>query len=404
MTPMKENSRRHGEAEKKDWLLQRVLGFAAFLRDNGLEVTTSETLDSISCLPLVDITVREQFYYSLRAVFAKRSEDYLLFDQLFRAFWKGGRHGIPGRRTLTSAKEQPSNVRAKIAVPAEAIQSTDLTVPPALAPSSREGTAERTIFAIYSPAEILGGKDLGLTSVDSSMPRRLVKRLSRRLATRRGPRFEASKSGLIDLRRTLRRGLGSGGQLAELLRRRRRISRSDIVVLCDISGSMDSHSTRLLRLLHLFCNASSAEVFAFSTRLVRLNPYLQGNSLASASRLISENVTFWSSGTRIGSALRKLREMYPGYLTSSAVLVIISDGWELGDLDVLESNLKSVRSQVNDIIWLNPLADDPGYRPLAVGMSTALPYIGILAGLRVLESKREFDRVFGRELTPLLRK
>jgi uncharacterized protein with von Willebrand factor type A (vWA) domain len=402
MTLGRESSGRNTAAEEKDGLLQGVLGFAAFLRENGLEITTAETLDSVSSLPLVDITVREQFYYSLRATFVKRSEDYPLFDQLFRVFWKGERIEVPSGRPPSSAKEQSSTGRARVTIPGEVVQSRRLTAPPSSDSGGRDSTGEKAIFAIYSPAEMLGERDLGSSSAGSSMPRRLVKRLSRRLATRRGRRFEASKRGLIDLRRTLRSGLGSGGQFAELLRRRRKISRSDLVVLCDISGSMDSHSVRLLRLLHHFCNATNAEVFAFSTQLVRLNPYLRGSSLASASRLISKNVTFWSSGTRIGSTLGKLREMYQGYLTSSTVLVIISDGWELDDLSVLESNLRLVRSRVNDIIWFNPLADDPGYRPLAAGMSMALPHIGIFAGLRALENRQEFDRVFGKELTPLL--
>jgi len=123
---------------------------------------------------------------------------------------------------------------------------------------------------------------------------------------------------------------------------------------------MDSHSDQLLELLYYSCNTSRrTEVFAFSTRLIRLNRYLEGRSLWSASQLISENVNFWSSGTRIGSALGTLLTQYPGSLRSSTVLVIISDGWELDDLGILESNLRSIRSSVNRIICVNRLADNP---------------------------------------------
>jgi uncharacterized protein with von Willebrand factor type A (vWA) domain len=397
-----EDGARLGRPGEDERLLHRVLNFAAFLRENGLEATTAETLDSVSCLPLVDISNRDQFYFALRAAFVKRSDDYRLFDQLFREFWKGETCENPAGRVSRAVDEMPAPIRARASLPSDAIQSLNRSGKAVPGQNGQDGRTDKAATVIYSPAEILGRKNVRSDSAGTSMPRRLVKRLSRRLATKPGRRFESSKSGVVDLRRTLRKGISSGGQLAELAQKRRKISRSDIVVLCDISGSMDTQSARMLGLLYHLCNAARAKVFAFSTQLIELNGYLRGNSLQRASKLISENVSVWSSGTKIASALGKLITLYSGYLGPSTVLIVISDGWELDNLDSLESNLKSIRRRVKDIIWLNPLADDPRYRPLAAGMSTALPFVSILTGLKTLENKHEFDRVFGKELSPII--
>jgi len=400
MNAASHDSVKGGKLDGNESLLPRVLSFAEFLRESGFEATTAETLDSVSCLLLVDIFNRDQFYCALRSAFVKRSDDYPLFDRLFKAFWGSVSGSVPVNG-VPMPEEERTTGRARTSPSTVSIQSssfTNLLIPDK---TSQRGTPENAVHALYSPVETLGRRNLGRDPAGNSMSKRLVKRLSRRLASRPGRRFEASKNGGVDLRKTFRRGIGSGGQLTELLRKQRRISKADIVVLCDISGSMDNQSERLLRLLYYLCNTARAEVFAFSTQLVTLNGYLRGNSFYAASRLVSENVPVWSSGTRIGSALGKLVTLYSGYLTPSTVLVVISDGWELDDLDVLESNLREVKRRVRDIVWLNPLADSPDFRPVAAGMRVALPHIRLLAGLKALESRSEFDRAFGKELTPL---
>ena len=148
----------------------------------------------------------------------------------------------------------------------------------------------------------------------------------------------------------------------------------------DVSGSMDFHSTRLLKVLHLAQNTvPDARVFAFSTGLTRMERYLRGRSLRNAAREVSRNVEIWSSGTRIGAALGRLLREYSADLRADTVVVIISDGWEVGELEVLDENLAKMRRRVSKIVWLNPLADDPGYLPKTLGMQTALPYVDLFA-------------------------
>ena len=386
-------------------LLERLVQFSAFLRDNGLGVTTAETLDAVSSLLLIDMTNTRLFYRAMRAALVKRSEDYALFERAFERFWMRRSIDSPTGRLSPVTESKPSAKRVNIN-PAEASRVTaQQTAPTGMSSplSADVGDMKRQLLSFYSPAETLGKKAFSNFGAEYSSPlRRSLKRFSRRVATRPGRRLISSESGEVDLRRTFRAGLGTGGEFLGLERRRRKISKSNIVVLCDISGSMDAHSDQLLRLLYLCCNTSlRTEVFAFSTRLVRLNRYLEGRSLLSAAKIVSENVKFWSSGTRIGSALGTVLSHYSGSLRSSTVLVIISDGWELDDLEVLEANLRSIRRRVKRTVWLNPLADNPGYEPLTAGMKTAMPYIDVFAGLKIFTDRREFERVLGKSIAPL---
>ncbi len=351
------------------------------------------------------MTNKGLFYHAMKTALVKRSEDYPLFERLFERFWMSkGRESPAGRLTQTTAESKQSVKRVN-ANPAESVLRVKAQRRAATGVNSPLGAEEngdmaKQLLAFYSPVETLGRKSFGdLDAKYSSLLKRNLKRFARRVATRPGRRLVSSETGEVDLRKTFRAGLSTGGQFVGLERRRRQISKSNIVLLCDISGSMDSHSDQLLNLLYYSCNTSRrTEAFAFSTRLIRLNRYLEGRSFWSASQLVSENVEFWSSGTRIGSALRTLLAQYPGSLRSSTVLVIISDGWELDDLEMLKSSLRLIQHRVNRVVWLNPLADNPGYEPLTAGMKAALPYIDIFAGLNILRDRREFERVLGKSV------
>jgi len=391
-----------------DLLLQKFVRFPRFLRENGLEVTPAETLDAARSLLLIDMGDREPFYHTMRATLVKRSEDYETFNLLFERFWIGESGPSPAGRVRPKAEEDKVSTKwpkldQTSSQPREAQHASIADVDSQFRDEAKN---EKQLLAIYSPTERLSKKSFAsLNPEESSLLKRMLKKFARRVATRPGRRLVPSEGGQVDLRRTFRASLGAGGQLIELQRRRRKISKSSIVLFCDISGSMDSFSDQILKLLYHACNTTrGTEVFAFSTRLVRLNGYLEGSSFRNASQAVSRNVRIWSSGTRIGSALGGLLARYQGSLRSYTVFVIISDGWELDNLGILESNLRRIRSRVNRIIWLNPLADSPDYRPLSAGMKIALPYVDIFAGLKIFLDRREFERVLGKSITPLVAK
>ncbi len=154
---------------------------------------------------------------------------------------------------------------------------------------------------------------------------------------------------------------------------------------------MDFYSEKILKVIfHMKNTVRSSVIFGFSTKLVPLNPFLQGKSLGEASRLITKNVDSWSSGTRIGSALAELMKKYPSLLQPSTVFVMISDGWELGDLDTFGASLRKISRRVDKIVWLNPQADSPDFQPLAEGMKIAMPIADVLSGLDIFSNRKKF--------------
>jgi uncharacterized protein with von Willebrand factor type A (vWA) domain len=383
-------------------LQRKVVEFCRALRAAGVGVTPSESVDAVSILPLIDISNRDQFHDSLRAVLVKRSDDYPAFDRVFSSFWKKyegrRRHDlsqIPGlapkmTEKLRGAKGDEKSTRDRLNHGSGKDELVDLS-------PSEDRNARELLVTVYSPIERLGVKKFtNLSPTELPQLRRGFRRLARKLATKPGRRKVRSKKGELDLASTLRAGLRTGGELLRPRKRERAISKSRLVVLCDISGSMDSHTTKLLKILYLAQNTvPGTKVFAFSTRVTHLEPYLRGRSLLRAAEEVSQKVEIWSSGTRIGSALGRLLKEYSSVLRSDAVLMIISDGWEIGDLDTLGENLARIKTRVQRIVWLNPLADEPDYQPSTLGMKTALPYIDILSGLNILSQRREFERVLG---------
>ncbi len=380
-----------------------MVEFCRALRSAGVLVTPSESVDAVSILPLIDISKREEFHDSLRATLVKQADDYEVFDRVFYPFWKKAKqsHGQSPIVGLTSQLMERARETKGVERSAHDNMNQSPREDEALELSPSDGGPPREkLVTFYSPIERLGVRKFTNLSL-SEVPqlRRGLRRLSRRLATRRGRRMARSKKGELDFAATMREGLRTGGELLRLQKRERVISGSRLVVLCDISGSMDTHTTKLLKILYLAQNTvPRTTVFAFSTRLSQLEPHLRGRSLWRAADEVSRNVEIWSSGTRIGSALGRLLKEHSSILRSDAVLMIISDGWEVGDLDALGENLARIKARVKKIIWLNPLADEADYQPSTLGMKTALPYIDMLSGLDILSHRREFERTLGKTI------
>lgn len=381
--------------------VERLVEFSNLLRANQLNVTTAETIDGAQALMVIDVMNFSDFRHALKSALVKRSEDYEKFDRLFDKFWLTkfpNRKDNPlGRVTLPVPKkiertlrtqDPRSNQIGRGRVTAGSMMTSE-------APSAAD--SERKL-GVYSPLETTSRKSFEDLSVakDRALLKRSLRSFARATATRPGRRFVSSKRGaFLDFRGTIRKNLRNGGHAIQIELRERRISKPRLVVLCDISGSMDSYSARILKLIyHLSNTISGAKVFGFSTRVVSLNDYLKGKTLRAASLKISEHVDVWSSGTRIGSALGDLLSNYSGVLRSSTILVIISDGWELGDLAILRSRLAEVRRRVRGVVWLNPQADSPDYVPLAEGMKYSLPYIDVFAGLEIFTNRSKFKRAF----------
>ena len=362
-------------------LLEHTARFCRRLRTEGLPVGPGDTLDATRAIGSVDLMDREDVRLALRTSLLKRVEDGPLFDSLFDAFWSGS---APARRNpavIPPDAEEDLERRGASSSRRRPVESwqelEELAVP---APSSREALG-RQDFATFGEDE--------LRAVTT-----LARRIARRLSARPGRRWKLSSRGeQVSLRRTLREALKTGGELATLTYRRRKLRRTRLVVLADVSGSMDLYARLLLQFLYALQNAfSRVETFVFATRLSRVTDELRAPGYRDALGNLSERVQDWSGGTRIGESLSSFLSGWPRLVDRRTVVVVLSDGWETGDPNVLDAALALLHRRAGRLVWLNPLLGSPGYEPLTRGMQAALPHLDVFAPANDLASLEQLAR------------
>ena len=371
-------------------LLRATLTFGGMLRASGLPVTTPEVMDAVRALEAVELMDREQVYLALRTVLVTRREERPAFDRCFDAFWKfhaDEGQGLDG--LIASPQAMPPDMqhgessnpaaqeKAQIALDdwedeGEGSQDEPLEVPGL---SDREVLMEQD-FSTF-PAEQLD-EVARLTVL-------IAKRLARRMSRRRKP---TRRGGVVDLRRSMRANLMKG-EIIELRRRSRRRRKVRLVLLCDVSGSMDLYSRFLLQFLYALQNVfGRVETFTFATRLTRVTDLLRGPSYKQALRRLTE-VRDWSGGTRIGEAIREFNQSWSYLADRRTIVLILSDGWDTGEPEVLAQEMLALKRRAGRVLWLNPLLGNPSYEPLTRGMAAALPLVDHFAAAHNLSSLRE---------------
>ena len=357
-----------------DAIVGHVVTFGRVLREAGLEIGPGRVTDALRALEAVDLTRRDDVYFSLRQTFVSRHDELAVFDRAFEAWF----------------------LRAPVAPPAR-LQPDEpvLRVVDAAGGASEDGDEEpgdETLELGASGQELLRDKDFAeLTPEELLRVRDLIGRIARTRPRRRSRRTRRDPLGEgLDVRGMIRRSLRTGGDpLDRPLRARKEVPRR-LVLLCDVSGSMDSYARALLLFLHAAVGAGrGVEAFAFGTRLSRLTPDLATRDPMAAIARCTADVVDWGSGTRIGASLREFNEIYGRRgMSRGAIVVIASDGWEREDPALVAREMARLARAAYAVIWLNPLKGNPDYQPLAGGMRAALPFVDrFLAGhnLRSLE-------------------
>ncbi len=220
-------------------------------------------------------------------------------------------------------------------------------------------------------------------------------RLLRRMSLRLSRRLKIKKLGdRVDLRRTIRRSIGQGGDPVILAHKRRKPRQSRLVILLDISGSMNSYSLFLLRFAYaLQKQLKCVDAFVFSTSIVEISDVLRAPHLPDAMRRLSRRTADWAGGTRIGASLQDFNRRHGQKLLSrSTVLMILSDGWDTGEPEVLAGELRIAKGRVQKLIWLNPLLGLKDYQPITRGMTAALPFVDVFAPAHNLQSLLALER------------
>ncbi len=370
-------------------LTTAVLRFGQMLRAAGLPLTITELMDGVRALEAVDLLDRQDVYLALRTTLVARHEEFPAFDRCFDLFWRFQAEEGQGFDELTTPAQpaipeehaggnSPEAAQKKVSVALEGWEE------------QADDDGEPLEVPGVSDKEILMDQDFSQFPVEdldevARLTILIAKRLARRISRRKRP---TRRGGIIDLRRSIRANLMKG-EIIELRRRERRRRKVRLVLLCDVSGSMDLYSRFLLQFLYALQNVfGRVETFTFSTRLTRVTDHLKGASYRQALARLTE-VRDFSGGTRIGESLQEFNARWGNLVHRHTIVLMLSDGWDTGEPDVLANELLAIKRKAGRLIWLNPLLGNPSYEPLTRGMAAALPLVDHFAAAHNLASLRD---------------
>ncbi len=359
-------------------LVANLLVFGRLLRALGLEVHVGRLHDIAQALPHVNIGARDDVYHTCRALLVHRREDLAIFDRAFDAFWLVHADGRP------RPPQQPAGDAHTDAQGPTADGSLGLA---AVAVDAAEDEAPSGALQTWSDAATLAQKDFAEFSPDEiALARAALDRLEWTPGERRTRRWVRGRGPRVDIRRALAHSVRTGGDVFVLPRRRRRTRPRPVVLLCDISGSMERYSRMLLHFAHAIGRRHrQVEAFVFSTQLTRVTSELRARTLDGAVADVSRAVPDWSGGTRIGEALRQFHQRWSRRaLNGGPVVLLISDGWDRGDPVVLREQVKRLQRSCHRLVWLNPLVGTVDYAPLTRGLQAALPFVDDFLPARTL--------------------
>jgi uncharacterized protein len=361
-------------------LERSIIEFCRFAREGGLSAGVKESLDALRAASAAGIADRENLKFALRAVLCSSKADWELFDDIFETFWNRSESGAWAPRPDSKRKKNPvEEAQQENAVQALIGQSSSASI---------EGEGKAVLGA--SVQERLRKADLSqLTHADLADLERISLRLLQQMSLRLSRRIKnIAKQGRVDLRRTIRRNIGRGGDLIDLSFRRRKLQQLKLVIVLDVSGSMNPYSIFFVRFAYALQKYfKRVDTFLFSTQLTEITSALRTRELRDAMESLAQQAAGWSGGTKIGDSLRDLNRVHGRRLFSrDTVFMVLSDGWDTGDPAMLAEALSNIKRRVRKLIWLNPLLGMADYQPITRGMSAALPYIDVFAPAHNLES------------------
>jgi uncharacterized protein len=360
-------------------LLDNLLIFGRVLRRAGVDVPPARIAEIVEALRYVDLGSRDDVYHVCRALLVQRHDQGAILDLAFAAFWRQHREREPGRSDGRPPSPQPT---------ASFIEIAELLAPDAgdVAPEDDPQTPEESLKT-WSASGTLAGRDFGAFTPDElAEARAALARMVWQPGERRTRRWIRGRGLRVDLRRAIAGSLRSGGDVVKLPRRRRRVRLRPLVLLCDVSGSMERYSRMLLYFAHAVTQRHPrVETFLFSTRLTRVTRELHAAGPDEALEAVSESVTGWSGGTRIGAVMKEFHQRWGRRaLQGGPVVLIISDGWDRGDPAELGEQVARLQRRCHRLIWLNPLIGTADYAPLTRGLQAALPFVDDFLPVRTL--------------------
>ncbi len=361
-------------------LLTRMVQFSRALGAAGISIDTANVIDLCRCFSYIDIRRKHEFYAAAKTNLVSRHKDFSRFDQVFETFWQKTL-SRPVTETDNDDVADEDSVRKIAKEQKRMMDSSDEDLTPGEQQSSH---------IEYSPDEILSRRDLGsLNAEELKQARRLMAKLIAAIANYKSRRRTPARSGRdLNFRRMLRRTALDGQDPCKLLYRRRRIRKTKLILLCDVSGSMERYSRFLIQFIcALRHELPDVEVAVFSTRLTVITPLLASQGTEETLRHFSDRIPDWAGGTDIGQCISDFNRHFASQmLRLRTIAVVLSDGWDRGDADQMRTAIQGLRRNVQKLIWLNPLLGDKNYQPLCRGIETALPHLDYFLPAHNLES------------------
>jgi uncharacterized protein with von Willebrand factor type A (vWA) domain len=341
-----------------------------------MDIGPERQMDLVRALGAVDIGSRTDVHNAARAVLVSRKEDLLLFDAAFDRFWAAHTE-MPKKSFVSVSGELPPQANPIFLPPSPDTRSKNERRPDDNPENQPPPVIEVT--ATYSDRAVLREKDFAeMTPEELYEVKHLMADFVWRLGERRTRRFRRGGDDRLDMRRTVRRNLRYGGEIIRWAHRQPAFKPRPLILVADISGSMDRYTRLLLRFCYSVAHSfkQPVEAFVFGTELTRVTRQLRLRDVDRALDDIGKLVPDWSGGTRIGEAIKTFNFQWSQrVLGRGAVVVLISDGWDTGNVDVLSREMARLSRCCSRLIWLNPLMGSASYEPIASGMQAALPHI-----------------------------
>jgi len=384
-------------------LAENIMHFGRVLRRAGLPIGPGQVIEAIRAVAQVGLGSRDDFYWSLFSVFVNRRDQRDVFDQAFHIFWRNPEilermmqmvlPDIGSSQTMPETEEISRRV-------AEALASKNDSEQQEVEQEEIEFDAALT----WSAGEILAEKDFEKMSADEiKAATDAIKRMRLPIMEVPTRRYRPNPTGSrVDMRKTLRAALRSGQGYIPLMRRERRLRRPPLVIICDISGSMERYSRMMLHFMHAVTNdRDRVHTFLFGTRLTNVTRYLRYKDVDMALEKVGEEVMDWSGGTRIGACLHEFNQNWSRrVLTQGAVAIIISDGLDRDEATGLEDEMERLHKSCRQLIWLNPLLRYEGFQPKSMGIRAMLPHVDDFRTVHNLDSLQDLTKVLSADFKP----
>ncbi|TAH17462.1 MAG: VWA domain-containing protein [Cytophagales bacterium] len=367
-------------------LSANIVAFCRFLRSKSFSISISEERDALEAFCLLPLENAQTMQLVLKSVLTKNLYQAEQFDALYKQYWKEVE-----KATDAKIKEAPPEQKDK--KPTNSNKPSLLSIKNWLYGKKNE---ELTEIATYSPNEVLTKKDFAhFTPEELQEVNKIVHLLARNLAIQASRRKQkTAKMRQLDIRNTLYRNRQYGGEILKLAYTTPKLEKFRLVLICDVSKSMDLYSRFLIQFMYAFQAAfHRIETFVFSTSLHKITAHLQRQHINQTLQKLADNVPNWSGGTQIGLSLKTFFENDYRLLDKKTTVIILSDGWDTGETTDLEESMKSIHKKARKLIWLNPLAGNPNYAPTTEGMKAAMPYIDAFASVHNIESLRNLWKI-----------